>query len=96
VLVALGAGVLVAAATATTRGLRLAVHHSTAAAWGLAGLEALRAGPRTGGVETAVDPDGTPFTREALVDDGRGRPSTLETRVVFPGHVHALATEAWP
>jgi len=95
-LVAFGASVLATSAATTTFALRLARHDVAGAAHALSGLEALRAGPRAGGVETWRDADGTPIVRRTTARDGRGHPWRLGASVTWPGHAHDLATEALP
>lgn len=87
---------LAAGARLATEGQRLARDTSTALALASERLEALRAGPRTGGTDHTVSADGTTFVRSWRTDGGRGLPVHLDVHVAWRGHALALATEATP
>jgi hypothetical protein len=96
VLTALAAGALAAVAAHTGRALVTARHDALATTLALAGLDTLRAGPRTDGADTVIAGDGTSFARRWTVRGGRGRPDAFDVETAWPGHELALATEALP
>src|SRR5262249_37975010 len=89
-------GVLAAAATLASQGLRLSRDTSAGVALARARLEGLRAGPRGDGADTTVSPDGTRFTRTWQAESGRGAPARLTVRVGWGLRVLSFATESMP
>jgi Tfp pilus assembly protein PilV len=96
VLTALGAGALAAVASAGGRALVTARRDAAATALAAAALDVARAGPRTGGADTATLPDGTTVARRWTASDGRGAPDRLAVGITWLGHRLDLTTEALP
>jgi hypothetical protein len=96
ILVSLAAGTIAATAVAGGRMLVDARRDATAVALALAGLDALRAGPRLDGADAPTGGDGTVYARDWRVAAGRGRPDLLEVGIAWPGHRLDLATAVLP
>jgi hypothetical protein len=85
-----------ATAALAARSARLVRDGGSALAMASERLEALRVGPRSSGADTGAAPGGTVLARRWLVQDGRGNPSVLDTRVLWAEGTIDLVTEALP
>lgn len=93
---ALAAGGVAAVAATSGRVLVAASRDGAATALAAERIERLRAGPRLGGSDLILGPEGTTWVRRWGVDGGRGRPDALDATIEWPSHVVGLSTAALP